>query len=122
MNQSAAEVNVNAKPINTNYGMRPVSKDELIAAFGTLRHAKNVARGDEATKIYFINNPERIPPNTDMIKVLAAWDGAPTHNGRKYISEVSRLCNVPLWITTEILVNRGLHTPRARISEEGPGK
>ena len=122
MNQAAQEVNVNTNQINTNYGMRPVTDEELIAAFGTLRHAKKVTRGDEATQLYFLNNKDRIPPNTELIAVLGAWGGATTHNGRKYTSEVSRLCGVPLSITKDILVERGLHIPRSRISKEGPGK
>lgn len=121
MNQAAQEVNVNTKPINTSYGMRPVSKDELIAAFGTLRHAKKVTRGDEATQLYLLNNKDRIPPNTDMIKVLAAWEAASTHNGRRYTSEVSRLSGVPVLITKEILIARGLHVPRTPKPKEGPG-
>lgn len=104
-----------SSPINTNYGMRPVSNEELITAFGTLRHAKNVARGDEATRLYFLHNRDRIPPNDDLIKVLAAWEAAPMHNGRKYVSEVSRLSNVPLSITKEILIERGLHAPRPKV-------
>lgn len=105
-----------SNPINTEYGMRPVTDEELIAAFGTLRHAKNVARGDEATRLYFLHNRDRIPPNDDLIKVLAAWEAAPMHNGRKYISEVSELSGVALSITKEILIERGLHVPRAKVS------
>ena len=37
MDKAAEQVNVKTKQINTNYGMRPVSNDDLIAAFGTLR-------------------------------------------------------------------------------------
>lgn len=119
MNQAAHEVNVNTKPINTSYGMRPVTDEELIAAFGTLRHAKHVTRGDEATQLYFLNNPDRIPLNTDMIRVLSALGGAQTHNGRKYVSEVSRLSGVSLSITREILVERGLYVPRTTKPKEG---
>lgn len=120
MNQAAHEVNVNTKPISTNHGTKPVTDEELIAAFGTLRHAKKVAQGDNATQLFFLNNPERIPYNFDLIKTLEAWKIASTHNGRKYTSEVSRLSGVPVLITKEILVERGLYVPRKPKPKEGP--
>jgi hypothetical protein len=46
---------------NTNYGIRPVTPEELAAVCGTARRAVEITGGDEATALFYLNNAELIP-------------------------------------------------------------
>lgn len=95
--------------VNTNYGIRPVTQGEIIATFGSMRHANHVTR-DPVERLFFIHNPDKVPP--DMIKQAAAREAAP-RRGRKgetppSIAEVSRRANTTWRMTKAVLVEMGL--------------
>lgn len=43
---------------NANYKLREVSASEIAKVFGSARRALRVTRGDEATALHFIHNPD----------------------------------------------------------------
>lgn len=45
---------------NTNYGLRPPSNQEILAAFGSLAGCVRVTGGDLPTILFFLSNRERI--------------------------------------------------------------
>ena len=52
--------------MNTDYGIRPITGDEMIAAFGSAAAALKATGGDEAVALFYLNNTDRIanaPPS-----------------------------------------------------------
>lgn len=97
--------------IKMDYPLRKIEQEELISAFGSLRHARKVlghGLDDMGAACFYINNPERIPPDREVEEALSAWYSAPKKKttGRPSIKSVSRITGF-CWSKTKQLLAQG---------------
>lgn len=67
--------------INTDYGLRVPTFDEILEVFGSYSECARITGGDVPTILFYINNPDRIhsdaptvsPITTEFSKKLIVW-------------------------------------------------
>lgn len=93
--------------VNTNYGIRPVTTDEIVATFGSARYARECCGRDQSMLLFYVHNRDRVPPDKLLAKVLYAYHTAPRRGRKKdkppSFAAVARLANMN-WRTVKKLL------------------
>lgn len=109
--------------MNTDYGLREPSFDELRNVFGSVSRAYQITGGSVPTVCFYVNNPRLIESAADVApapasrygsemraeadreEVVAAWDAQQAK--RKSITEAARVTAHGFQYTKRVLVESG---------------